>query len=401
MNEWGYRELRANKLVRLCTEYLLKDTITAKQVYGLCRLTWITNSNDSANGRYIKSTKLPALSNIFEVDFLDYPYDEIGKKIAELTGNSVKVVHDLIYEGTGYTNFYNAYRVSAKNWISENIDEIIPLIHIGFNIRNDNEAESIASAISLLPGIPKGNKAPGKMHPENLLSPLFFSLDKRRRFPLINGNEGVTKILKQLRVHNQDFVIKFKAIVGLLGKGDIKTAIDVDCLGGELPYFVSIDDEVPERKRLTKKTDKELELKDEDDVIVIKKALSTKAKRLHNKLTNILLDRLSQFELHEGNSNENKFDVLVKNITSNKEDILIEVKSASDISNVRMAVGQLMDYSRQLDNHNQTYEAVLMPEKPDKHVIDFLDFYDFGIIWIEENEIYANNKAFPFKYKKI
>ena len=353
-------------------------------------LTWITNSYDPKNGGYIKSTKLPALSKIFEEDFINSPYSKIGERIAELTGKGIGEVNELIYEGTGYTNFYKAYRLSSGNWISENIEKIIPLIRIGFNIRNDNEAESIAEAISNIPKIPKGNNATGKMAPESLLSPLFFSLDIRLRFPLINGNNGVTKILKQLKVHNLDFVTQFKAIVSLIGKGDIHTSIDIDCLGGELPNFVSINGEEPKRQKLTKKGDKELSLKDENDVLVIKKTLSTKAKRIHNKLTNLLFDKLSRFELHEGNSDENKFDVLVTNINLDSDDLLIEVKSSSDMPNVRMAVGQLMDYSRQLDNYENTYIAVLLPEKPDKNVIEFLIFYEIGIIWIENNEIYGS-----------
>ena len=62
------------------------------------------------------------------------------------------------------------------------------------------------------------------------------------------------------------------------------------------------------------KDTKELSLKDECDVNVIKNSLSTSARRLHNTLTNLLVKKLSNYELHEGNSKENMFDVLVKNV---------------------------------------------------------------------------------------
>ena len=94
------------------------------------------------------------------------------------------------------------------------------------------------------------------------------------------------------------------------------------------------------------------------------------------------------------------FDVLVKNINSKFEDLLIEVKSSTNIADVRMAVGQLMDYSRQLDNHDNTYVAVFVPEKPNNHVLDFLNFHDFNLIWMEDSEIYTNTEGLPFKYKK-
>ncbi len=401
MIEWKNRQLRTSKLLRLCAEYLLKQNISSSNIYGLCMLTWITSSYDSKNGSYIRSTKLPALSNIFNEDFLKYPYDKIGARISVLTGKNLKEVEELIYEGTGYTNFYKAYRLSSKDWLLQNIDKIIPLIHVGIDIKNDKEAEAIAKGISLLPKIPKGNNSRGKMSPECILTPLFFSLDKRLRFPLINRNKGVTKILKRLKVYNEDLIIQFNAVVKLIGTGDIQTSIDIDCLAGDLPDFISIDGKLPKRKRLTKKNDKDLSLKDENDVLIINKSLTINAKRLHNKLTNLILDKLSIYELHEGNSDENKFDVLVKNINSDLEDILIEVKSSSDIANVRMAVGQLLDYYRQLYNNKKTHIAVFLPEKPDKNVIDFLDFCKISIIWIEENEIYGNCEMFPFKFKEI
>lgn len=81
MDEWGNRELRTNKLVRLCAGYLLKRKITAQNIHGLCKLAWITSSYDPKNGSYIKSTKLPALSDVFEEDFLNYPYNGVAKKL--------------------------------------------------------------------------------------------------------------------------------------------------------------------------------------------------------------------------------------------------------------------------------------------------------------------------------
>lgn len=400
MDEWGKRQLRTSKLVRFCTEYLLNKSITSNNVYGLCKLTWITNSFDSKDGSYIWSTKLPALSDIFEEDFLQYDYKKISNIIADLTGTEVKDINDMIYNGTGYTNFYKAYRNSSKVWIQKNLNKIHPLISIGYNIKSDKEAEDIINVVSNLPRIPKGNGSPGDMSPQFLLTPLFFSLDKRLRFPLINGNKGVVKTLKKLNVNNQPLTAQFKAVVNIIGKGDIKTAIDVDRLGGDLPYFVGFDGKKPTRKKLKKKSDKILTLKDENDVTIIKKSLSIKSKRLHNTMTNLLTDELSSYELHEGNSNDNMFDVLVKNIDAKKSDLLIEVKSSADIANVRMAVGQLMDYARHLENYQNTYWAVFTPELPDANVIEYLQFHKFNLLWIENNEIYCDNKEFPFKFKK-
>jgi hypothetical protein len=401
MDEWGKRELRTSELVRLCAGYLLKKNIIPKNIYGLCALTWITKN--PRNDAYIRSTKLPALSAIFDEDFLNYRYEDVAKKISELTGEDTEKVTNLIYEHTGYTRFYMAFRNSSEQWIKDNFDKIKPLISIGYNIKNESDEEVIISSITMLPKIPKGNNAPGRMSPEFILSPLFFSLDYRLRFPLINGNKGVKKILKQLKVRNKPLLIQFQAISTLIGKGGIRNSIDIDRLGGDLPHLINFDGNLADRKSLEEKNENELNLKDENDVNVIYESLSTTKRRLHNNLTNLLFKKLSPtYYLQEGLSKENMFDVLVKNINPDSEDLLIEVKSSVKMADIRMAVGQLMDYSRQLENYKKTYRAVFTPEKPDKNVLEFLNFYNFHLIWMEEEKIFTNcNKLLLFDYKEI
>lgn len=404
MDQWGQRELRTSKLVRLCAGYLLCRKLSAENIYGLCRLTWITSS-DPKNRSYLRSTKLPAFSNIFKIDFLKLSDKNVVKKVSKLTGTEASDIKSFVDGETGYTNFYKAYRNSSKKWILQNLNKIAPLIRKGYSLKNDDEAEEIISVISKLPKIPKGNNSLGQMLPQNLLTPLFFSLDKRLRFPLINGNRGIIKLLKQLKVHDHSLIMQYRKIVSLIGKEDIKTSIDIDRLGGDLPDFVSIDGKAPRRKRLKEKGEKELNLQDEQDVLLIKKARKAKLKRRHNKMTNLLKKELPGYELHQGNSGENRFDVLIKNVNAKSRDLLIEVKSASTVSDVRMAVGQLMDYSRQLDNYKSTYRAVFIPKKPQSHVVDFLSFYKFYVMWIENTgeseQICSNNKNFPFVYKKL
>lgn len=401
LDTWGKRQLRTQKLVRLCTEYLLNKKIDGNHIYGLCMLTWITNSYDAKQGSYIRSTKLPALSKIFNQDFLNYPdQKKVGYKISELTGGEINEINKLINEGTGYTNFYKAFRKSSEKWVDDNIQVLKSLITKGFYMNDDEVAYDIAKTISSLPKIPKGNNAPGAMNPESLLSPLFFSLDYNLRFPLINGNKGVVKLLKQLKVHNEDLVLQLKTVMDLIGQGDIRNSIDIDRLGGDLPDFVELNGDKPKRKKLIPKDSKDLILKDEDDVKIIMNSLSRTAKRLHNQMTNLLYEELENYDLHEGNTHENRFDVLVKDI-KNGIDVLIEVKTSSKVADVRMAIGQLLDYSRQLPNRKNTHLSVFIPEKPSKHIIDFIKYYSYNVMWLDGNEIYSNNEAFPFKYKNL
>ena len=400
MKEWAERQLRTSKLVQLCTKYILQNQVTYSQIYGLCKLTWITKSGDTISDSYIKSTKLPGLSLIFQYDFLKIPYEQVGAKIAHLLKVDPSEISDLVFGNTGYTNFYNAYRNSSEQWIYENFNEIHPLISIGIDMKSDDEAESIATSISKLPKIKKANNSQGEIAAESLLTPLFFSLDHRLRFPLINGNIGVYKLLNRLNVKQSDFVTKFSTLVSIIGKGDILTAIDLDCLGEDLPEFTNLYGNAPKRKLLKKKRDKDLTIKDEADVVSIKKSLTTTSKRLHNKLTNLLIENFPNLNLQEGNCDENMFDVLVKSF--NNKDLLIEVKSTSDMPNVRMAVGQLMDYSRQLKNYENTIKAVLLPEKPNSNIVEYLEFCKVKILWLDTNyRLCCNFTGFPFSYFHI
>jgi hypothetical protein len=399
MDEWGERQLNSNKLIRFCMEYLLKNKITYKKIHSLCKLTWITNGADSENTSYLKSTKLPALSEIFDSDFINKDFKEIAEIISQKINKSVKEVKPIIEKHSGYTNFYKAYRNSSEKWIQKNFDEIQDLVKMGYNLKSDLEGEKIIKRISILPKIPKANNSQS-MKPEYLLTPLIFSLDERLRFPLLNGNEGVKTLLRKLKVQNQSLLAQFKEVSQLIGQGDIKTSIDIDRLGGDLPEFVSINNLPPNRKKLKPRNLKNLDLKDEEDINVLKTSLTNTAKRLHNKMTNLLLEKFSMYSLHEGNRQENKFDVLVKNVPESKNDLLIEVKTSSEVANLRMALGQLFDYSRQLPNYENTYLSIFLPELPNKNGLEFLEFYEISLIWLEGETIYSNNKHFPFRYKK-
>ena len=399
MDIWGIRQLNTNKLIRFCVEYLLqRNAFDYKKIHALCKLTWIT-SGYPENNAYIKSTKIPALIEIFDLKNQYNNLPTISIFISKKTNKEREFVKDIILKDSGFTNFYNAYRKSSEKWTETNFETLKKIVIKAYQFQFDLEREDVIKAISSLPKIPKQNNS-DLAGSENLLTPLIFSLDKEIRFPLINGNEGVKKLLDTLKINKQPLVSKFKSIIKLIGQGNITNAIDIDRLGGELPKFVEIDNNPPERK-LIKSENKSLDLKDENDIIVIKKNLTEIARRVHNSLTNILVKKLDNYICQEGNSLTNKFDVLVKDLPEIGSDLLIEVKSSSEIPDLRMAVGQLFDYSRQLENYEQTILSVFLPTLPDKHGIEFLNFYEIYILWIEKDEIYSNNSEFPFKFKSI
>ena len=63
-------------------------------------------------------------------------------------------------------------------------------------------------------------------------------LNKEVKSPLINGNDGVKKLLKALEVHGDDLLEQYESMVKLYGTGGIEDAVDLDQVGGDLPVFI-------------------------------------------------------------------------------------------------------------------------------------------------------------------
>ena len=402
---WGIRQRRTNRLVRFCAGYLLnQDDVTPEQIYGLCMLTWITSSHDPQTGAYIKSTKIPGLSHVFDNDFSKMALSEISDKISDISAFELTVVREMIEKGTGFSHFYQAYRNSSLGWMKKNFEVVYSLFMRVYRIRSDSGARKIIKEIQEIPSIPKGNNAIGNMAPEYLLTPLFFSLDNRLRFPIINGNENVQNLLKALNVKNTDLVSQFDAMVQLIGQSGIEDAADLDRLRGDLADYLEDKNGQSKRKKLTTKPTegKALPLKDEHDIEIIKSSLSTKAKRVHNRMTNelkALLEKKGYDRPDEGNTNENMYDALVTKFDG-KKDLLIEVKSSAEVPHVRMAVGQLLDYSRMFNKPENIVKAVLLPGEPIDRIKDYLKNVGIYLLWFENERLYSNSKGIPFAHKK-
>lgn len=387
---WAERQRATNKLVRECTGYLIEkynDSLTPQQIYGLCKLTWITDGNNPYNISYIKSTKIPALEHVFGQDYKGYSLNQVAKNIAIFTKK--EILEDLINTDTGFTNFYKAFRNSSEEWINNNINLVKKLVILSYKATSDNETRQIIKQIENLPYIQKENNN-SFMSPERILTPLFFSLDERKRFPLINGKNGIKELLKKLNKHNASLVDKFDCMISLIGTGDIHDAADLDMI--EDINKIDVDKNFNIKIKLgTKLIDKSkpLSIKDENDIEIIKQAITTECKRRHNQMTNLFKNKFTTYVLEEGGSSKNMFDILVRNYDSSGRDLLIEVKSSTNMPEIRMAVGQLLDYSRQLPSREKTDLAVLLPTKPNSNIKDFLDYCTIGMLWFSEGKIYT------------
>jgi hypothetical protein len=391
--DWTERQRHTNKLVRRIAGYLF-DTgkIGTRQVYGLSKLAWITNSYEGDAAAYIESTKIPALSDIFDVDFSNHTINDVAKIVAaKLKDDSVR---ELILAHSGFTNFYKAYRNSVLAWIGEHHTKIVTLFKSAYIAESDTDRLRIVNGIAKLPGIPKANHPDQKMKPEYFLSPAFFMLDREIKFPLINGNKGVQNLLHVLKVAGSDLPSQYRAMVNLYGQGGIMDAADLDQVGLALPDFLTTDTKKATKKLLEKKNEsggRNLPLKDEADFETIKKAGSIIQRRIHNKLTNKLRDNLSAYTLLEGRSEECMFDALVQGYDGKGNDLLIEVKSSSETGNVRMAIGQLFDYWFKMKGDKKPHLAILLPERPADEIVDLLQWLHVGFLWFEGKRLHTQN----------
>ncbi|WDE07824.1 hypothetical protein SG34_013620 [Thalassomonas viridans] len=391
--DWANRQRDTNKLVRIIAEYVFsQDNISAAQLYGLSKLSWITDSYEGESASYISSTKIPALAAIFNRNYDNLNIQEVAEDVAKIMQNPN--VTEWVLKHTGFTNFYKAYRNSVYDWVEDNLQVLLPMYKRAFLAESSEDRKNLFIEIASTSGIPKANHPNQLMKPEYFLTPTFFMLDAEIKFPLINGNEWVKNLLKKLEVQGRSLPEQHDAMVELYGVGGIVDAADLDQVGRDIPDFISSPGKSAKKKLLEGKDTKStsaLPLKDENDVEAIKNSGTIKQRRIHNQLTNKLLDSLSSFTLLEGCDDSCMFDVLVKNYDSEKNDLIIEVKSSIEKSNIRMAIGQLYDYWYELKDDEEPHISILLPERPDDKAIQFLNWMDIGMLWYEGGDLHTSS----------
>ncbi|HLG17813.1 MAG TPA: hypothetical protein VJH03_25450 [Blastocatellia bacterium] len=121
-----------------------------------------------------------------------------------------------------------------------------------------------------------------------------------------------------------------------------------------------------------------LKIKDESDLETVSDALNISKKRCHNQLTNQLLKWATAAGLlvKEGSASQALYDALLIDPEAVAPQVLVEAKASCDIADVRLAIGQLLDYLRHLPNSGETELAILLPERPPQYVIEFIQHVD-------------------------
>ena len=159
--------------------------------------------------------------------------------------------------------------------------------------------------------------------------------------------------------------------------------------GGDLPDVVGVGTVDPTKQLLREKkvSGRDIPLKDEADLKVLQKELVVHCRKIHNKLTNQLRKRLSDYTLLEGISKGALFDVLVKNFDGKKTNLLIEVKSSIEAPQIRMAIGQVLDYWFRMNGTSEPQVAIMLPKEPDNLTKDFLSWQKIGLLWFSGDSL--------------
>jgi len=386
---------RTNRLVHELTTYLIREKgrLSPERVFLLCQLTWW------GEGKATERNKIRILRELLELDSTAAPIEEVAKMVAKKIGK--KAVYDDVVGSTGFTKFYNAYRASSAEWIRQNSRRVTPLIVRAVSLRSDKQAKQIIADLEKLPRIPGVGRASHRMlKAENLLTPLFFALDPRLRFPIMNGAKQINRYFNDRGVRSSSSVEKYQVLVDLYRSQKVEDAAHLDCL--------LRSSEAGDRSKLNKAFrvsgdknaeagERRLTQKDSEDYEILRKAGTIKATRRHNMLTNAFLKAYQdRFELDEGGRG-NMFDIVVRNFDKKNSDLLIEVKSSVTMAEVRMAIGQLFCYafnfkqSGKKPRRVEPYLAVLLPERPHQTVMNLLAWCEIGLIWMNKNGEFATN----------
>lgn len=380
--KWLQREYDTWRLIRACfAEYVRGKTPTADKLHALCMLTWITTGADNTG-----KVTLPALRTLTGKEIPDCHIVNLSDKLADagITSSIVSATKN----PTGFVNFYNAFRYSSRDWFAHRAKAVYALLEKAFVLSRDEQAKAIYDVIANLDGVDRGGGG-GEMSPKNLLTPVIACLDPRKRCPVINGRNAVRQKLKAIGVEKQDLAAQFVALINLVHQGGITDAFMLDVVSVE--HLRTFSHAVQRRRSRFKRSAKEKPLleKNENEIEVLTKASLTSYIRIHNSMTNRLRSycESSGRVVCDSSDRECCFDALVKNYDGEYRDLLIEAKSFTDTAFCRMAVGQLLDYRRQLRGSATTDLAVLFNGTPEQHVLDFLGHVGVKALWFMDDRI--------------
>ena len=178
---------------------------------------------------------------------------------------------------------------------------------------------------------------------------------------------------------------KVKALLTVMDAHDLENSFYLDALNEKL-----IDSQVLDYKKREKEVGREFIPFDDQDVNYVRSAkrvnIVFRHRQLEDKLYRYCLEK--DYKILAGGP-ENKFDALIKGAGRGKQDLLIEIKGTISPSEIRMAIGQLIDYAYDLGR--EVSMAVLLPEKPDDKYIEVLNGVNIACLWPKSGKLLSLN----------
>jgi len=201
----------------------------------------------------------------------------------------------------------------------------------------------------------------------------------------MNSCRHISALLKEFGVNNGNILDRYSALAALLDEKGIADAADIDQIQTGYSEYAKKRQKTF-KQIVPKSSHRDLTQKDDSDFEILRRATTTQGRRRHNSLTNLLMDVLEEYDVVEGSEQKCRYDALVKDYDKDG-DLLIEVKSSAEMTEVRMAVGQLYDYHRQLPNREKTSKAILLPKEPDEHVKELLKYAKVGLLYFKKDAL--------------
>lgn len=382
MPGWVDRERRTAQLVRACYDHYLSGRATADKLHALCRLTWITKSTDADADLpdNTPSVIAPALSTLIGAGL---HAENPGQLARELRRSSApeEVVRAASHP-VGYTNFYPAFRNVARDWIEANRSAVARLLRISVRAKSDKEVRAVYSEVARLPPLPRPRA--GDLPAFNLLTPVLACLDRRGKAPIINSRKAVRNRLSMLGLSSASLATQCNGLMGLIGQAGLSDAFALDTATDEEIERAMAKPGSRRRSSPKEGLTRPLGGRHDEDLEYLKHIDTVTMRRLHNRMTNALRSICAAVPLivDERLQRECLYDALVRHYDGERH-LLVEVKTDSSPAMCRLAVGQLMDYRRQLPDRAAIDLAVLLPERPPKEATAFFGYVGVNVIWFD------------------
>ena len=245
---------------------------------------------------------------------------------------------------------------------------------------NDQSRFALAREIDKLPGVPSPKNAGRKANAAVILTPLIACLDPDERFPVINGREGVSRLLRALHLANRNLEDQVKGMINLIGQFGVSDSFMIDVLALDIAALapkLTVQRTKP-KHQIADRKGKSLPIFDEAERESVQRSGTIVYRNRHKKMTNALHQKFKECEITQGTDSHCRYDVLVSKYDGMNRDLLIEVKPDPDMGSIGIAIGQLLDYRRFLPHRAGTDLALLTMSRPQKTYLDLL--FDLQIL---------------------